>query len=125
VLSCFQFTVSLPRECCGDNNALVTNPRQNYFGACEREQTSTLSVKMPPKFVPRQRKHKVIARQKAASARDAALDANTEEILPLEQQEHNQKKAALKEDLVRESQGKVTGKKKKRLDKYIVRLNRA
>jgi hypothetical protein len=103
----------------------VSNPRQNFFGACE--QTSTLPAKMPPKFVPRQRKHKAIARQKAAASRDAATidDANTAEILPLEQQERNQKKAALKDELVRESQGKVTGKKKKRLEKYIVRLTRA
>jgi hypothetical protein len=80
---------------------------------------------MPPKFVPRQRKHKVIARQKASKNGDSAAgDANIEEILPVEQQERNAKKATLKEELVRESQGKVTGKKKKRLDKYIVRLSR-
>ena len=76
------------------------------------------SANMPPKFVPRQRKHKAIARQKTAG-HSAAVDANAEEIVPVEQQEHNAKKAALKEELVQESQGKVTGKKKKRLDKYI------
>jgi hypothetical protein len=75
--------------------------------------------------VPRQRKHKVLARQKASKNGDSSVgDANIEEILPIEQQERNAKKATLKEELVRESQGKVTGKKKKRLDKYIVRLSR-
>jgi hypothetical protein len=80
---------------------------------------------MPPKFVPRQRKHKVIARQKAAAGANAELDANSEQILPQEQQERKDKAATLKEELIRESQGKVTGKKKKRLDKYIVRLSTA
>jgi len=78
---------------------------------------------MPPKFVPRQRKHKVVARRKPSQG-DFQPDLNTEEILPAEQREHNEKKAALKEELVRESQGKVSGKKKKRLDKYIVCYNR-
>jgi ATP-dependent RNA helicase DHX37/DHR1 len=77
-----------------------------------------ISASMPPKFVPRQRKHKAIARQKTAG-HSAAVDANAEQIVPGEQQERNAKKAALKDELVRESQGKVTGKKKKRLDKYI------
>ena len=48
-------------------------------------------------------------------------DANTAEILPVEQQERNAKKAALKEELTREAQGKMSNKKKKRLEKYIVR----
>lgn len=70
-----------------------------------------------PKFVPRQRKHKAIARQKSAAPQ--ADNANADIILPAEQRERNEKKAALKEELVRESQGKISGKKKKRLDKYI------
>jgi ATP-dependent RNA helicase DHX37/DHR1 len=76
-----------------------------------------------PKFVPRQRKHKVIARRKAASGSNdgATIDANTTEILPQEEQERAEKKATLKEELVREAHGKISGKKKKRLDKYIVR----
>jgi ATP-dependent RNA helicase DHX37/DHR1 len=73
-----------------------------------------------PKFVPRQRKHKVLARRKTP-ANDATIDANATEILPQEEQERAQKKAALKDELTRESQGKMSGKKKKRLDKYIVR----
>jgi ATP-dependent RNA helicase DHX37/DHR1 len=71
-----------------------------------------------PKFVPRQRKHKVIARQKNHSGSQAE-DANAEQILPADQREREEKKKALKDELVRESQGKITGKKKKRLDKYV------
>jgi len=74
---------------------------------------------MPPKFVPRQRKHKVIARQKSAQPYAENGDANAEQILPVEQREREEKKKALKDELVRESQGKITGKKKKRLDKYV------
>jgi len=73
-----------------------------------------------PKFVPRQRKHKVLARQKTP-AHEATVDTNATEILPQDEQERAQKKAALKNELTRESQGKMSGKKKKRLDKYIVR----
>ncbi|KAH7555022.1 P-loop containing nucleoside triphosphate hydrolase protein [Bipolaris maydis] len=73
-----------------------------------------------PKFVPRQRKHKVLARRKnAAGPSNGVDDANTAEILPVEQQERNAKKAALKEELTREAQGKMSNKKKKRLEKYI------
>jgi len=70
-----------------------------------------------PKFVPRQRKHKVLARQKSTAPQNE--DANAEQILPAEQREREEKKKALKEELVRESQGKISGKKKKRLDKYV------
>ena len=78
-----------------------------------------------PKFVPRQRKHKVIARQKSHGGQDdvaegAAADANAAEILPAEQRERNERKAAMKGELVKDAQGKMSGKKKKRLDKYIV-----
>ncbi|KAH7089607.1 P-loop containing nucleoside triphosphate hydrolase protein [Paraphoma chrysanthemicola] len=72
-----------------------------------------------PKFVPRQRKHKVIARQKSSQPQQNDAEANAEQILPAEQQEREDKKKALKEELVRESQGKISGKKKKRLDKYV------
>ncbi|KAL5117087.1 putative ATP-dependent RNA helicase DHR1 [Pleosporales sp. CAS-2024a] len=71
-----------------------------------------------PKFVPRQRKHKAIARQKTSSGPQID-DANAEQILPTEQREREEKKKALKEELMRESQAKVSGKKKKRLDKYV------
>ena len=43
-----------------------------------------------PKFVPRQRKHKVLARQKTP-AHEAAADTNATEILPQDEQERAQK----------------------------------
>lgn len=90
-------------------------------------QTTPNHAKMPPKFVPRQRKHKVIARQKShgghSGAGDgAAADANAAEILPAEQREREERKAVMKGELVKEGQAKMSGKKKKRLDKYIVRM---
>lgn len=78
-----------------------------------------------PKFVPRQRKHKVLARQKQhGGARDEAeVDANALEVLPAAQKEREERKKAMKEELVAEAKGKMSSKKKKRLDKYIVRLS--
>ncbi|KOS18793.1 putative ATP-dependent RNA helicase DHR1 [Escovopsis weberi] len=71
------------------------------------------------KFVPRQRKHKVLAREKAQdNARHEVGDTNQEEILPAGKQEREQKKARLKEEL-RQDGVKVSGKKAKRLEKYI------
>ena len=70
-----------------------------------------------PKFIPRQRKHKVVARQKPVY--DEPAEANPEQILPAEQRERDERRRAMKDDLVREAQGKMSGKKKKRLEKYI------
>ena len=77
-----------------------------------------------PKFVPRQRKHKAIARQNA-KPKHVPTDTNTAEILPWEQRDRADKKSALKQELLGQSQGKISGKKKKRLDKYIVRVQTA
>lgn len=75
-----------------------------------------------PKFVPRERKHKV--RQRLAQqggeneANDlAAADPNAVEILPSSEKE--KKKQELK-TAIQAQQPKISGKKKKRLDKYIV-----
>jgi ATP-dependent RNA helicase DHX37/DHR1 len=72
-----------------------------------------------PKFVPRQRKHKVLARLK-----NHGIDANPEtdtnkvEYIPPAKAAIEEKKRRLKEEL--QSQGpKVSGKKAKRLEKYI------
>ncbi|KAG9200615.1 putative ATP-dependent RNA helicase DHR1 [Epicoccum nigrum] len=72
-----------------------------------------------PKFVPRQRKHKVAARQKAAARNDAPAEANVEQILPAEQKEREERRRAMKDELVRDTQSKMSSKKKKRLDKYV------
>ncbi|PQE21569.1 hypothetical protein CJF32_00004231 [Rutstroemia sp. NJR-2017a WRK4] len=71
---------------------------------------------MPPKFVPRQRKHKVIARNKS-NAPETAIDSNATEILPSKKTDHEERKQRLREELNGEK--KVSGKKAKRLEKYI------
>ncbi|CAJ2508240.1 Uu.00g094260.m01.CDS01 [Anthostomella pinea] len=78
-----------------------------------------------PKFVPRQRKHKVIARQKAQQngTRDGGdappqLDSNALEILPDAQKANLEaRRAQMREEL--QGDVKVSGKKAKRLEKYI------
>ncbi|RYO97312.1 hypothetical protein DL764_007335 [Monosporascus ibericus] len=78
-----------------------------------------------PKFVPRQRKHKVLARQKAQQnggqeevARSALADSNAVEIIPEAQKAAREaRKAQLREEL--KGDGKLSGKKAKRLEKYI------
>ncbi|PQE09457.1 hypothetical protein CJF31_00011704 [Rutstroemia sp. NJR-2017a BVV2] len=72
--------------------------------------------KMPPKFVPRQRKHKVIARNKS-NAPETTIDSNATEILPSKKSDHEEKKQRLREEL--NGENKVSGKKAKRLEKYI------
>lgn len=72
-----------------------------------------------PKFVPRERKHKKLARQQSTVPDDAAADPNASEILPAEQRARLEQKAAMKDELVREVKGKMSSKKKKRLDKYV------
>ncbi|PTB78789.1 P-loop containing nucleoside triphosphate hydrolase protein [Trichoderma longibrachiatum ATCC 18648] len=75
------------------------------------------------KFVPRQRKHKVLARERAKeSARHEVQDTN-QEILPAaaaadKKKELEEKKARLKEQLKQDG-AKMSGKKAKRLEKYI------
>lgn len=74
------------------------------------------------KFVPRQRKHKVLARQRAKeNAQHEVQDSNQAELLPQskqEQAEREARKAQLKKQL-QEENGQVSGKKAKRLEKYI------
>jgi ATP-dependent RNA helicase DHX37/DHR1 len=76
-----------------------------------------------PKFVPRQRKHKVLARQKShkPGPNDTNANANATEIVPAEKRERDERKKEMKAELAQEAQGKMSGKKRKRLDKYIVR----
>ncbi|OAG37345.1 hypothetical protein AYO21_08422 [Fonsecaea monophora] len=75
-----------------------------------------------PRFVPRQRKHKVLARQKAQagpSATDpAAPQSNQEIIVPQSKAEREAKRQKLREEL-RSQQTRISSKKQKRLDKYI------
>ncbi|KAH8888735.1 P-loop containing nucleoside triphosphate hydrolase protein [Thozetella sp. PMI_491] len=76
---------------------------------------------MAKKFVPRQRKRKVLDRQRAAESSTRQTeqdDSNALEILPSQKDELEGKKAKLREEL-RPEGVKVTGKKAKRLEKYI------
>ncbi|KAI0119332.1 P-loop containing nucleoside triphosphate hydrolase protein [Daldinia grandis] len=78
-----------------------------------------------PKFVPRQRKHKVLAREKALQngtqdGGDAPpqTDSNALEILPDAQKaDREARRAQLRDEL--KGEVKVSGKKAKRLEKYI------
>ena len=73
---------------------------------------------MAPKFVPRQRKHKVLARQKAAeNARHEVPEDTNQAILP-SQDDRQARKQALKAELRQEGE-KMSGKKAKRFEKYI------
>ena len=77
-----------------------------------------------PKFVPRERKHKVRKRLEQDSANIDVLtgnDSNAAEILPPSATEKEKKRQDLRNRL-REQQPKVSSKKQKRLDKYIVRI---
>ncbi|KAI9677684.1 MAG: putative ATP-dependent RNA helicase DHR1 [Caeruleum heppii] len=72
-----------------------------------------------PKFVPRQRKHK--ARRKVGDhghQSSVAAESNVAEILPVSATEKEERKRQLREQL-RAQQPKMSGKKQKRLDKYI------
>ncbi len=76
-----------------------------------------------PRFVPRQRKHKVLQRQKQdGGSTTAAGDSNAAEIWPASKGEKEDRRRRLKEEL-RAQQPKMSSKKQKRLDKYIVRAN--
>ncbi|QSZ37691.1 hypothetical protein DSL72_008790 [Monilinia vaccinii-corymbosi] len=71
---------------------------------------------MPPKFIPRQRKHKVLARNKVNESENP-VDSNAIEIHPSSKSAHEEKKRKLKEELAGDH--KISGKKAKRLEKYI------
>ncbi|KAK2002053.1 helicase associated domain-containing protein [Colletotrichum falcatum] len=71
-----------------------------------------------PKFVPRQRKHKVLARERAKENGISSLDTNADEILPEDQKRMQEKRAQLKAELQGDG-AKVSGKKAKRMEKYI------
>ncbi|RDW94284.1 putative DEAH-box RNA helicase ECM16 [Coleophoma crateriformis] len=70
-----------------------------------------------PKFVPRQRKHKVLARTKQHD-NGPAVDPNASELLPVVKSAIEEKKQRLRDELLKEGP-KVSGKKAKRLEKYI------
>ncbi|KAK4148195.1 P-loop containing nucleoside triphosphate hydrolase protein [Dichotomopilus funicola] len=72
------------------------------------------------KFVPRERKRKVLDRKRAQekASHEAEPDTNALEITPAQQAEAEQRRAQLREEL-RPQGTKVSGQKAKRLEKYI------
>jgi ATP-dependent RNA helicase DHX37/DHR1 len=71
------------------------------------------------KYVPRQRKHRVLARERAKeNAQHEVQDSNQDELLPTAKADREAKKAQLKAEL-RQDGAKMSGKKAKRLEKYI------
>lgn len=79
-----------------------------------------------PQFIPRQRKHKARQRDsERGNASNSAVpnDSNVSEIVPQPKAEREQKRLELRKSLLTQ-QSVVSGKKKKRLDKYIVLMLR-
>lgn len=74
---------------------------------------------MPKPWAPRQRKHKVIARSKPRADPKDAIDSNAVELIPAERAELLSQKRELIEKLESEKGVPVTGKKAKRLEKYL------
>lgn len=73
---------------------------------------------MPPKFVPRERKHKRLAKQKPTSTDEQ--NANADLMLPKTAAEKEERRRKLQEELrAQQPQSKITSKKRKRLDHYI------
>ena len=77
---------------------------------------------MARKFIPRQRKRRVLDRQRAEERgtreEEEGVDSNAVEITPAQQAESELKRTKLREEL-RPDGTKVSGKKAKRLEKYI------
>jgi ATP-dependent RNA helicase DHX37/DHR1 len=71
-----------------------------------------------PKFVPRQRKHKARLRDEKDGRQSLQTDSNVEALQPLSKAEKEKERQRLKDV----QQPKISAKKQKRLDKYIVRL---
>ena len=75
-----------------------------------------------PKFIPRQRKHKLKYRLEPGGGSGGVStgnDSNAAEILPTTVTEKEKKRQDMKNAL-RAQQPKISDKKQKRLDKYIV-----
>ncbi|KAF2216579.1 hypothetical protein CERZMDRAFT_33446 [Cercospora zeae-maydis SCOH1-5] len=79
-----------------------------------------------PKFVPRERKHRKLAKQKETAKKNGIVQhgmadqANAAEIVPTTQNEKDERRRKLREELTaHEPESKASAKKRKRLDKYI------
>ena len=70
------------------------------------------------KFVPRQRKHRVLARQRAQENIRHEVEDTNQSVLPAKESDLENRKKKIRDDL-RQYGAKVSGKKAKRLEKYI------
>lgn len=74
---------------------------------------------MPSKFKPtRERKRRVLARQKDGPTATASTDTNVDVVVPASKDEKEERRQVLRAEL-RAQQSKPSAKKQKRLDKYI------
>ncbi|KAK5137082.1 hypothetical protein LTR08_001091 [Meristemomyces frigidus] len=72
------------------------------------------------KFVPRERKHRRLAKQPTVHAAADGDDSNAQEVLPESKTEREVRRAQMAADLRElQPQSKITSKKRKRLDKYV------
>ena len=72
---------------------------------------------MAPRFVPRERKHKRLAKQKQHHGNGE--NSNAQEIIPASQSEKEARRSALQQEIRDAQTSHVSSKKRKRLDKYI------
>lgn len=101
---------------------LIRREVENFYTRKLRRIDARCQHAAMPKFVPRQRKHKVLARQKLntdngldvnnGAAGGEAQDANALEILPAQQREREERKQKIKDELVEQQRGKMSGKRK-------------
>jgi ATP-dependent RNA helicase DHX37/DHR1 len=81
--------------------------------------TDTFPATMPPKFVPRERKHKRLDKLKPAAG-TTTTEANAAIVLPTSAAEREERRRKFQEELrAQQPQSKVSGKKRKRLEHYI------
>ncbi|KAK6418342.1 putative ATP-dependent RNA helicase DHR1, partial [Oleoguttula sp. CCFEE 5521] len=75
---------------------------------------------MPLKFVPRERKHRRLAKLKETSKKAPPTQSNVEVIVPASKSEQEERRQQLKDELrAHQPDVKISGKKRKRLDHYV------
>nr|OQO30383.1 hypothetical protein B0A51_02343 [Rachicladosporium sp. CCFEE 5018] len=75
---------------------------------------------MPPKFVPRERKHRRLAKLKETSKKAPPTQSNEEVIVPVSKSEQEERRQQIRDELrAHQPDAKISGKKRKRLDHYV------
>jgi ATP-dependent RNA helicase DHX37/DHR1 len=70
-------------------------------------------------FVPRERKHRRLEKQKTQLSQGRDVNSNAESLTPATPSEKEDRRRRLREELAVPGQDKISSKKKKRLEKYI------